>query len=232
MAQRLSRGYQQRRSGVGHAATPPKNCNFSRLSSFTPSRTNYSFLRPSKTGRAGTPASGPSAVTVRSAGGKEAPCSDGVWGILAGLAGGPPPARPIPRRLTASSEETSRAFSVTSGNASKRPAKRNIPSGNISTSASKDKTAYASAAERLLVAIGEPELLDTSVDSRLSRIFSNKVIRRYPAFADFHGMEECIDQIVAFFRHAARAWRRRSRSFTCSARSAAVNPPWRKNSSN
>lgn len=53
-----------------------------------------------------------------------------------------------------------------------------------------DKTAYASAAERLLMAIGEPELLDTSVDSRLSRIFSNKVIRRYPAFADFHGMEE------------------------------------------
>ena len=67
-----------------------------------------------------------------------------------------------------------------------------------------DKTAYASAAERLLMAIGEPELLDTSVDSRLSRIFSNKVIRRYPAFADFHGMEECIDQIVAFFRHAAQ----------------------------
>lgn len=42
------------------------------------------------------------------------------------------------------------------------------------------------------------------MDSRLSRIFSNKVIRRYPAFADFHGMEECIDQIVAFFRHAAQ----------------------------
>lgn len=82
------------------------------------------------------------------------------------------------------------------------------------------------------MAIGEPELLDTSVDSRLSRIFSNKVIRRYPAFADFHGMEECIDQIVAFFRHAAQGLRRRSRSFTCSARSAAVNPPWRKNSSN
>src|SRR3990167_4574845 len=67
-----------------------------------------------------------------------------------------------------------------------------------------DRSAYASAAERLLLAIGEPELLDTSTDPRLSRIFSNKVIRRYPAFADFHGMEECIDQIVSYFRHAAQ----------------------------
>ncbi len=67
-----------------------------------------------------------------------------------------------------------------------------------------DRSAYASAAERLLLAIGEPELVDTSANSRLSRIFSNKVIRRYPAFADFHGMEECIDQIVSYFRHAAQ----------------------------
>ncbi len=67
-----------------------------------------------------------------------------------------------------------------------------------------DRSAYATAAERLLMAIGEPELVDTTSNSRLSRIFSNKVIRRYPAFADFHGMEECIDQIVAYFRHAAQ----------------------------
>ncbi len=67
-----------------------------------------------------------------------------------------------------------------------------------------DPMTYASAAERMLKAIGEAQLVDTSTDSRLSRIFSNKVIRRYPAFADFHGMEECIDQIVAYFRHAAQ----------------------------
>ena len=67
-----------------------------------------------------------------------------------------------------------------------------------------DRSAYATAAERLLMAIGEPQLVDTTSNSRLSRIFSNKVIRRYPAFADFHGMEECIDQIVAYFRHAAQ----------------------------
>jgi serine protein kinase len=67
-----------------------------------------------------------------------------------------------------------------------------------------DPKAYASAAERMLEAIGEPELIDTSVDPRLSRIFSNKIIRRYPAFSEFYGMEECIEQIVSYFRHAAQ----------------------------
>ena len=63
---------------------------------------------------------------------------------------------------------------------------------------------YASAAERMLLAIGEPELIDTSRDPRLSRIFANKVIKRYAAFSEFYGMEECIQQIVSFFRHAAQ----------------------------
>lgn len=67
-----------------------------------------------------------------------------------------------------------------------------------------DPTAYANAAERLLLAIGEPELIETSKDLRLSRIFSNKVIKRYPVFGEFFGMEECIEQIVSFFRHAAQ----------------------------
>ncbi|NBC22854.1 MAG: PrkA family serine protein kinase [Gammaproteobacteria bacterium] len=67
-----------------------------------------------------------------------------------------------------------------------------------------DPSAYATAAERLLLAIGEPEFIDTSLDPRLSRIFSNKVLKRYPAFSDFYGMEESIEQIVSFFRHAAQ----------------------------
>lgn len=67
-----------------------------------------------------------------------------------------------------------------------------------------DPTTYASAAERMLMAIGEPELVDTSQDPRLSRIFSNKIIKRYPAFSDFYGMEECIEQIVSYFKHAAQ----------------------------
>jgi serine protein kinase len=67
-----------------------------------------------------------------------------------------------------------------------------------------DPSVYATAAERLLMAIGEPEFVDTSKDPRLSRIFSNKVIKRYPAFGEFYGMEEAIEQIVSFFRHAAQ----------------------------
>ena len=67
-----------------------------------------------------------------------------------------------------------------------------------------DPSGYASPAARMLDAIGEPELVDTRKDQRLSRIFSNKVIRRYPAFQDFFGMDDTIDQIVSFFRHAAQ----------------------------
>ena len=36
--------------------------------------------------------------------------------------------------------------------------------------------AYATAAERLLLAIGEQEFVDTAKDSRLSRIVSNQII--------------------------------------------------------
>ena len=68
----------------------------------------------------------------------------------------------------------------------------------------KDPAAYATAAERMLLAIGEPEHIDTSRDSRLSRIFSNKVIKRYPEFSEFYGMEEAVENIVSFFRHAAQ----------------------------
>lgn len=67
-----------------------------------------------------------------------------------------------------------------------------------------DPAAYATAAERMLIAIGEPELVDTSLDPRLSRIFSNKVIKRYPEFSEFYGMEDAVENIVSFFRHAAQ----------------------------
>ena len=68
----------------------------------------------------------------------------------------------------------------------------------------RDPDAYASAAERMLAAIGTPEIVDTRSDPRLSRIFSNRVIRRYPAFTEFYGLEDVIAQIVAFFKHAAQ----------------------------
>src|ERR1700709_2282625 len=63
---------------------------------------------------------------------------------------------------------------------------------------------YATAAERMLAAIREPEMVDTRHDQRLSRIFGNKVIRSYPAFKDFYGLEEPIEQVVSHFRHAAQ----------------------------
>src|SRR6266542_2497706 len=69
---------------------------------------------------------------------------------------------------------------------------------------SDDASFYAGAAERLLKAIGEPIMVDTSQDPRLGRIFSNRTIKVYPAFEDFYGMEETIERIVGFFRHAAQ----------------------------
>ena len=63
---------------------------------------------------------------------------------------------------------------------------------------------YASAAERMITAIGEPEKVDTQRDTRLGRIFMNRTIKVYPAFEDFYGLEETIERIVGFFRHAAQ----------------------------
>ena len=63
---------------------------------------------------------------------------------------------------------------------------------------------YATASERMLSAIGEPYLVDTSKDPRLSRIFLNRTVRSYPAFNDFYGMEESIERIVGYFKHSAQ----------------------------
>lgn len=70
--------------------------------------------------------------------------------------------------------------------------------------AKKDATVYASAAERILKAIGEPELINTMGDARLSRIFGNRTIRRYAKFADFYGLEDTIERIVSFFKYSAQ----------------------------
>ncbi|NVO99799.1 PrkA family serine protein kinase, partial [Photobacterium damselae subsp. damselae] len=56
----------------------------------------------------------------------------------------------------------------------------------------------------LLMAIGEPEMIDTAQDPRLSRLFSNRVIARYKTFEEFYGMEEAIEQIVSYLKHAAQ----------------------------
>lgn len=67
-----------------------------------------------------------------------------------------------------------------------------------------DSSMYANASERLLAAIGEPEIIDTQKDARLGRIFMNRTIRRYKVFESFYGMEDTIERIVSFFMHAAQ----------------------------
>ncbi|MBQ4823589.1 MULTISPECIES: PrkA family serine protein kinase [unclassified Leisingera] len=67
-----------------------------------------------------------------------------------------------------------------------------------------DPSMYANVAERMLKAIGEEELVDTSKDARLGPIFQNRTIKRYSAFHDFYGMEDTIERIVGYFRHAAQ----------------------------
>jgi serine protein kinase len=67
-----------------------------------------------------------------------------------------------------------------------------------------DKMLYASPAERMISAIGEQELIDTAHDPRLSRIFFNRTIKRYRAFEGFYGMEDTIERIVGYFKHAAQ----------------------------
>lgn len=67
-----------------------------------------------------------------------------------------------------------------------------------------DPLAYATAAERILAAIGEPEIVDTSKHDRLGRVFMNRTIKVYPAFSDFYGMEETIERVVGYFVHAAQ----------------------------
>lgn len=64
---------------------------------------------------------------------------------------------------------------------------------------------YANASERMLMAIGEPVMVDTRKDDRYSRIFQNRTIKTYPkAFGDFFGMEPTVEEIVSYFKHAAQ----------------------------
>jgi serine protein kinase len=68
----------------------------------------------------------------------------------------------------------------------------------------KDPMCYATPAQRMVKAIGEPELINTAQNPRLARLFGNREIKTYPAFADFYGMEDTVEGIVDFFRHAAQ----------------------------
>ncbi|MEM9825898.1 MAG: PrkA family serine protein kinase [Planctomycetota bacterium] len=67
-----------------------------------------------------------------------------------------------------------------------------------------DDSLYASAAQRMVDAIGSPRSVDTAADPRMGRIFQNRTIQVYPSLSDFFGLEETIERIVGFFRHAAQ----------------------------
>ena len=62
----------------------------------------------------------------------------------------------------------------------------------------------ATAAERMITAIGDPVVVDTSKDPRLGRIFLNRTIKVYPSMAGFFGMEDTIQRVVSYFQHAAQ----------------------------
>jgi serine protein kinase len=49
----------------------------------------------------------------------------------------------------------------------------------------KDPMTYALAPERMVKAIGEPRLVQAKSDPRLLRLFGNRTLKYYDAFADF-----------------------------------------------
>src|ERR1700678_2570975 len=67
-----------------------------------------------------------------------------------------------------------------------------------------DPSMYATSAERMIAAIGEPKVVDTSKDLRLGRIFLNRTIKIYPTLTGFFGMEDTIQRVVSYFQHAAQ----------------------------
>lgn len=67
-----------------------------------------------------------------------------------------------------------------------------------------DKDTYANPAERILKAIGTPEIVDSSKDTKLGKIFANKKLHYYKAFEEFYGMENVIEQLVSYFKHSAQ----------------------------
>src|SRR5260370_37761109 len=63
-----------------------------------------------------------------------------------------------------------------------------MPMAEYLESCRDDPMRYANAAERLLAAIGEPQMIDTLKDPRPGRMFLNTKIRTYPAFSAVYGM--------------------------------------------
>jgi serine protein kinase len=56
----------------------------------------------------------------------------------------------------------------------------------------------------MLAAIGEPEMVDTRTTSACRASSATRSSASIPAFKDFYGLEEPIEQVVSHFRHAAQ----------------------------
>ena len=67
-----------------------------------------------------------------------------------------------------------------------------------------DPMFYASAAERMMKAVGEPTYVDTARDQRLGRIFMNRTLKVYPAFKDFYGLDETIERRISAVEHVVQ----------------------------
>ncbi len=70
--------------------------------------------------------------------------------------------------------------------------------------AKSDNSFYTTAAERMVKAIGQPVYVDTATVPRLRRLHGSKKIPTYEVFSEFYGMEDTIQKIVSFFKHAAQ----------------------------
>ena len=83
----------------------------------------------------------------------------------------------------------------------------------------------ASAAERMVAAIGEPDLVDTAQDQRLGRIFFNRTIKIYPTPSTASSAWKTRSSgSWATSSMPRRASKRSGRFSICSARSAAASP--------
>jgi predicted Ser/Thr protein kinase len=75
-------------------------------------------------------------------------------------------------------------------------------------------------------AIGEPEMVDTAKDRAPRPHLHEPHHPVYPAFAEFYGMEETIERIVSFFRHAAQGLEERKQILYLLGPSAAASRRW------
>ncbi len=66
------------------------------------------------------------------------------------------------------------------------------------------------------MAIGEPVMVDTARNPDFLDSFLTGSLR-YPAFEEFYGMEDAIEQIVSYLKHAAQGWKKETNPVSAGA---------------